>query len=155
MRLRRGVHGEPGQERRVLADTCVASGDDRHERCRRATGGEQAATPVRHPEPLPEPVDDGELDLVRSGSDRPDASEEVIATREPITHQRRKRRDAWDIAEEARVRLARVVRQHALGELAECGIEADALLGRAGRDGANEPLRFRTREGRAYRLIAQ
>src|SRR5206468_12821457 len=102
-------------------------GDHRHQRRRRATGCEKPARLVRHPEPLPEPVDHGELDLIRPRSDWPDTGEEVVARREPISQHRREGRNAGDVAEEARVRLASVVWKDPLGELIERGVEPDAL----------------------------
>ena len=106
----------------------VARGNDRHQCRGRPPGGQQPASPVRHPEPLSEPVDNRELQLVRSGRNRPHAGEEVVPRRQPVAHHRWKRRNARYVTEEMRMRLASMIWKHPLGELRERGVEADALL---------------------------
>src|SRR5205085_11047081 len=104
----------------------------------RPTRREEPAGPVRHPQPLAKPVEHDELDLVRPGRNRPHSGEEVVTAGEPVAENGRKSRDARYITEKVRVRLPGMKREHALRELGDRAIEANPLLRRRRRDGADE-----------------
>src|SRR5436189_1264582 len=98
-------------------------------RGRWAAAGEQSHAPRRHSHPAAKPFEYGQLDLIRTRRDRPDAREKIESGGEPVSHDRGKSGTARDVTQEAGMRLARVVGYDALAKVFENGVERRRMLG--------------------------